>query len=235
MATFAPLKIDAVIFDVDALLDDQGEPRPGAVDLVQGLVDRKIPLAAVTSGTQATFDARLGRHPDLRYSMSAVVTADDEAENLYVKAAQRLGVDAPACLACDATQPGLEAAQSAGCLLCALSSGLEGLRPNLTLPGGLATLDHERVLEFERKPPLAFMVETCTRWKECNPKALGDYDLMTLGGRLRRPNVGPEPGPAGGGREELLAKLRGNGEKLRGDVSKLAAEEEAATTTLPKL
>ena len=163
MATFAPLKIDAVIFDVDALLDDQGEPRPGAVDLVQGLVDRKIPLAAVTSGTQATFDARLGRHPDLRYSMSAVVTADDDAENLYVKAAQRLGVDALACLACDATQPGLEAAQSAGCLLCALSSGLEGLRPNLTLPGGLATLDHERVLEFERKPPLAFMVETCTR------------------------------------------------------------------------
>ena len=117
MATFAPLKIDAVVFDVDALLQDDGEPRPGAVDLVQGLVDRKIPLAAVTSGTQATFDARLGRHPDLRYSMSAVVTADDEAENLYVKAAQRLGVDAPACLACDATQPGLEAAQSAGCLL----------------------------------------------------------------------------------------------------------------------
>lgn len=233
MATFAPLKIDAVVFDVDALLQDDGEPRPGAVDLVEGLVDRKIPLAAVTSGTQATFDARLGRHPDLRYSMSAVVTADDEAENLYVKAAQRLGVDAPACLACDATQPGLEAAQSAGCLLCALSSGLEGLRPNLTLPGGLATLDHERVLEFERKPPLAFMVETCTRWKECNPKALGDYDLMTLGGRLRRPNVGPEPGPAGGGREELLAKLRGNGEKVRGDVAKLAAEE--ATTTLPKL
>ena len=89
------------------------------------------------------------------------------------------------------------------------------------------------LLEFERKPPLAFMVETCTRWKECNPKALGDYDLMTLGGRLRRPNVGPEPGPAGGGREELLAKLRGNGEKLRGDVAKLATEE--ATTTLPKL
>ena len=41
------------------------------------------------------------------------------------------------------------------------------------------------------------------------------------------------PGPAGGGREELLAKLRGNGEKLRGDVAKLAAGE--ATTTLPKL
>ena len=34
-------------------------------------------------------------------------------------------------------------------------------------------------------------------------------------------------------REELLAKLRGNGEKLRGDVAKLSAEE--ATTTLPKL
>ena len=91
MATFAPLKIDAVIFDVDALLQDDGEPRPGAVDLVQGLVDRKIPLAAVTSGTQATFDARLGRHPDLRYSMSAVVTADDEAENLgrVVRSLQR--------------------------------------------------------------------------------------------------------------------------------------------------
>ena len=105
--------------------------------------------------------------------------------------------------------------------------------PLLPLSGRRADQRLCRYIEFERKPPLAFMVETCTRWKECNPKALGDYDLMTLGGRLRRPNVGPEPGPAGGGREELLAKLRGNGEKIRGNVAKLAAEE--AATTLPKL
>lgn len=210
MATFAPVKVDAVIFDVDgALIGANGEPRAGATDLVQGLVDRKIPLAAVTTRSNAAFDARLQDHPDLRYALSAVVTRDDGAENPYVKAAQRLGVDALRCLACDSTQQGLEAAQAAGCLIAALADGFAGLRPTLTLPGGLAALDHARVLEFERRPPLAFMEETCTRWKECDPNVLGATDLMTMGGRLRRPNVGPAPGPAGDGQAELLAKLRG--------------------------
>ena len=35
-------------------------------------------------------------------------------------------------------------------------------------------------------------------------------------------------------RARLLAKLRGDGDRLRGNVAKLAADEEAATT-LPKI
>ena len=92
--------------------------------------------------------------------MSAVVTADDEAENLYVKACQRVVQLTDARQGGrrrDATQPGRGGAARAACFVL-YPAGWRG-SGRTSLRGPLRLSDHD-ALSSSTPPPSAFMVET---------------------------------------------------------------------------
>jgi len=91
--------------------------KPGASDIVHGLRDRHR-LALVTSSRRDPAEARLVQ-AGLRPAFHAVITRDDVAApkphpEPYLLAASRLGVDPARCLVFEDSEPGAEAAFSAG-------------------------------------------------------------------------------------------------------------------------
>ncbi|MFN7223811.1 MAG: HAD family hydrolase [Paracoccaceae bacterium] len=97
--------------DLDLIL------KPGASDIVHGLRNSHA-LALVTSSRRDPAEARLVQ-AGLRPAFHAVVTRDDVSEpkphpEPYLLAASRLGVDPSRCLVFEDSEPGAEAAWSAG-------------------------------------------------------------------------------------------------------------------------
>lgn len=91
--------------------------KPGASDIVHGLRDRHA-LALVTSSRRDPAEARL-LQAGLRPAFQAVITRDDVTApkphpEPYLLAASRLGVDPSRCLVFEDSEPGAEAAWSAG-------------------------------------------------------------------------------------------------------------------------
>lgn len=91
--------------------------KPGASDIVHGLRDRHA-LAIVTSSRRDPAEVRLVQ-AGLRPAFHAVITRDDVTApkphpEPYLLAASRLGVDPARCLVFEDSEPGAEAAFSAG-------------------------------------------------------------------------------------------------------------------------
>ncbi|MDO8881423.1 MAG: HAD family phosphatase [Pseudotabrizicola sp.] len=91
--------------------------KPGASEIVHGLRDRHA-LALVTSSRRDPAEARLVQ-AGLRPAFHAVITRDDVSApkphpEPYLLAASRLGVDPARCLVFEDSEPGAEAAFSAG-------------------------------------------------------------------------------------------------------------------------
>jgi len=106
----------------DALLDVLRRPRPllpGVRELLDELKGRRVPVALATSSWSAwveaifegmglpleTFDAVVHRQ---------LVARSKPAPDLYLKAAELLGVAPERCIAIEDTPPGIESAQAAG-------------------------------------------------------------------------------------------------------------------------
>ncbi len=92
--------------------------KAGAVDLLDFLTARGLPLGVATSSSQATVARHLGRAGLLRY-FKAIATRDDVVRSkphpdVYIEAARRLGVPAEHCLAFEDSNTGLIAAHAAG-------------------------------------------------------------------------------------------------------------------------
>jgi len=107
-------------FDLHAARSfEAGVPvKPGAVELLDFLRGRGLPLAIATSSSQATVKKHLGR-ACLYDRFSAVATRDDvvhakPAPDVYLEAARRLGVPAQNCIAFEDSNIGLTAAHAAG-------------------------------------------------------------------------------------------------------------------------
>ncbi|MFN4155823.1 MAG: HAD family hydrolase [Paracoccaceae bacterium] len=91
--------------------------KPGASDIVHGLRNRHA-LALVTSSRRDPAEARLVQ-AGLRPAFRAVITRDDVTApkphpEPYLLAASRLGVDPARCLVFEDSEPGAEAAFTAG-------------------------------------------------------------------------------------------------------------------------
>lgn len=103
----------------EAFLQMLPEVRPiePVVQIIREYAGR-LPMAVATSGTRGSCSKTLEALGLLDH-FQAIVTADDVAKgkpapDLFLTAAQRLGVDPPACLAFEDADLGIEAARAAG-------------------------------------------------------------------------------------------------------------------------
>ena len=92
--------------------------RPGAVELLLGLVDAGVPCALVTMSYARFVEPVLAQLPDGVFT--AVVTGDQVTRGKpdpepYLTAARLLGVPAADCVAIEDSRPGVASAVAAGC------------------------------------------------------------------------------------------------------------------------
>lgn len=96
------------------------EPMPGAVELVQRLSQRGMPLAVATSSERHYFEAKTRRHAWFSQFRVIVCGSDPEvgrhkpAPDIFLVAAERLGVHPERCLVFEDSVAGVEAALAAG-------------------------------------------------------------------------------------------------------------------------
>lgn len=92
--------------------------KAGAVEFIEALCDRNIPLAIATSSSRRSAEASLGR-AGLLAKFGAIVARDDVVSpkphpEPYLTAAARLGIDPLQCLAIEDSHTGVRAAHAAG-------------------------------------------------------------------------------------------------------------------------
>lgn len=102
----------------DAMLAQELPLKPGALELLDALRDAGCPVAVVTSSLRGTADRYLTLS-GIRERFEVVLTRDDVARakphpDLYLLAAQRLGVQPQACIAVEDSGHGVTAAHAAG-------------------------------------------------------------------------------------------------------------------------
>lgn len=103
---------------VQGRMSERVPVKPGAVELIDFLRARGLPLAIATSAARATAERNLGR-AGLLDRFDALATRDDvehpkPAPDLYLEAARRLGVAPERCVAFEDSSIGIVAAHAAG-------------------------------------------------------------------------------------------------------------------------
>jgi HAD superfamily hydrolase (TIGR01509 family) len=109
------------------LLDERLEPMPGAVSLVESLAARGLPRGVATSSGPAFAHDVLGR-VGLRDRFAFVLTSADVVNGkpdpeIYLAAADRLGVEPAAMLVFEDSQNGCRAAVASGAVVVAVPGG----------------------------------------------------------------------------------------------------------------
>ena len=93
-------------------------PKPGAKEIFDFLQQRKVPFAIATSTNLASAKIRLDV-VGLLAPVQAIVGGDEiekgkPAPDIYLRAAERLGVEPQRCVAIEDSAPGITAARAAG-------------------------------------------------------------------------------------------------------------------------
>jgi HAD superfamily hydrolase (TIGR01509 family) len=109
---------DAYVLRRDEILREGMPLKPGALELLDALRDAACPIALVTSSSRSTAEAHLTAG-GLRGHFETILTRDDvvrgkPSPDLYLLAAERLGVRPQACVAIEDSSPGIASAHSAG-------------------------------------------------------------------------------------------------------------------------
>ncbi len=126
-----PLSADQVIelkrIEYDQVLSDGVPVMPGLFDLIEGINEKEIPWAVATSSPLAHAQRILSQ---LQLTDSCtVMTGGDEvsrgkpAPDIYLLAAERLGLPPTHCLAVEDSAPGCRAALAAGMMTLAVPNG----------------------------------------------------------------------------------------------------------------
>lgn len=94
--------------------------KPGAVELLDFLAERRLPIAVATSANRSTAEHHLGK-AGLLDRFQALATRDDVQHAkphpaVYLEAARRLGVAPEHCVAFEDSNIGLRAAHAAGAM-----------------------------------------------------------------------------------------------------------------------
>jgi HAD superfamily hydrolase (TIGR01509 family) len=108
------------------MLREQVEPMPGARELIAALHERGYPLAIASSSPLWQIEAVVERL-NLRGMLAAVASGEEvphgkPAPDVYLLAAERLGVPPARCLALEDSGPGTIAAKAAGMCVIAVPS-----------------------------------------------------------------------------------------------------------------
>lgn len=119
-----PMSVDEFLEVRQPLLDERfplAPAMPGAEALVRHLAAHNIPIAVGTSSSVRYFHAKITRHQAWFELFDTVVTADDPqvtaakpAPDIFLRAAERLGVDPADCLVFEDSPFGVTAAKAAG-------------------------------------------------------------------------------------------------------------------------
>jgi beta-phosphoglucomutase len=115
------------------LLEQPFEPLPGVRSLIDTLRRRGVPMGVATATLRPWADATL-RGLGLQDAFGAVVSASEvrsakPAPDLFLAAAERLGVPPDRCLAVEDTGPGIAAAKAAGMFAVQLRAASTALPP----------------------------------------------------------------------------------------------------------
>ena len=102
--------------------------RPGALELLVACNEARLPTALVTMSYRRLTDVILAQMPVGRFD--AVVTGEDvtrgkPAPDAYLRAADLLGVSAPACVAIEDSAAGATSAEAAGCVVIVIPHQVE--------------------------------------------------------------------------------------------------------------
>lgn len=145
--------VDTLIDDVLRRMAEHGVPwRPGARELLLGLVDAGVPCALVTMSWQRMVDVVLGQLPPDTFA--AVVTGDAVTRGKphpepYLTAAAALGVDVRRCVAIEDSTPGVASAEAAGARVLAVEAHVPlpaaPGRSRMTTLAGVTPADLERI------------------------------------------------------------------------------------------
>lgn len=99
----------------------QAEPMPGAVRLTQHLHHHGVPQAVATSSDHRHFALKISRHQSWFSIFHCIVIGDDPAvrrgkpaPDMFLLAAERIGIPAAECLVFEDSPVGVEAACAAG-------------------------------------------------------------------------------------------------------------------------
>lgn len=100
---------------------------PGAVRFVEGLREKGIPAAVVTSSNQAKMAQVYVAHPELKQLFTAILTSEDTprskpAPDCYLIAAERLQCPIRSCVVFEDSINGLRAARDSGAFVIGLST-----------------------------------------------------------------------------------------------------------------
>ena len=95
---------------------------PGAVELVEGLAARNIPMAISTSSRRIAVEKKRIKHERMFQHIPVIVCGDDPevkngkpAPDGFLEAARQLGVDPTECLVFEDAVAGVQSAVAAGC------------------------------------------------------------------------------------------------------------------------
>ena len=130
---------------------------PVTAEVVRRLSAAGVPIAVASGSVRWNIDASLeavglAEYFDVRVSAEEV-PAGKPAPDVFLEAARRLGVEPSACVVIEDAVPGLEAALAAGMRCVAIPTITDPLDPafqraQLLFPGGMATADATRILDF---------------------------------------------------------------------------------------
>lgn len=121
----------------------QAPPMEGAPELVRRCHDRGIPMALATSSSRDAVALKAAPHPWLALIRTRVhgddpqLRAGKPAPDVFLLAAERLGVEAPRCWAFEDSAAGATAAAAAGCRVMVVLP--EGVDQSL-YPAGMVSL-----------------------------------------------------------------------------------------------
>ncbi|MFF5626853.1 HAD family hydrolase [Microbacterium sp. NPDC012755] len=118
--------------------------RPGAPELLRGLVDAAVPLALVTSSPRHWVE-RFAQSVDLS-AFQSTVTADDTvrtkpAPDPYLDGAAALGLPAARCVVLEDSLVGAWSAVSAGCVTVVVGDRAQNLPPGVHHVASLSEVD----------------------------------------------------------------------------------------------
>jgi HAD superfamily hydrolase (TIGR01509 family) len=104
--------------NVQRLMEARVPVKPGVVELLDFLAERRLPCAVATSATRAAAEHHLGR-AGLLARFADLATIDDVTRakphpDIYLEAARRLDVAPERCVALEDSNTGLTAAHAAG-------------------------------------------------------------------------------------------------------------------------
>ena len=126
--------LSAALEDAFALrVQEQLVPRPGAVELLESLVDQGIPTAIVSASPRRVVDMVAVSLGSALFTTTVAVEDTDHTKPMpdpYELAAAIIGVESRWCVAVEDTRVGAEAAEAAGCAVLVVPSEGQQIPPS---------------------------------------------------------------------------------------------------------